>query len=504
MNGSVAIVGAGPGDPALLTLGALRAIREADVVLYDALVSDAVIGFAPASSERLYVGKRGGDHSMAQHVIEALMIRMAREGKRVVRLKGGDPFVFGRGAEEAEALRAAEIPFQVLPGVTSATAVPAYAGIPLTHRALSSSFVVATGHEDPVKQGSAIDWAALARSNATLVFVMGVERLQQIAQQLVAHGLDPTTPAAVIADGTRPSQHCVVGTIASIPEDVERARILPPAVLVVGAVVRLRERLRWYDRAPLFGKRVLVTRPLREGSQSVSAFLASGMEPIIAPTVEIAPPDDPAPALRALGEINGYVWVVFLSRNGVDAFFEGLRAQGRDARALGSTKVAAIGAKTAEQLGQYGVRADLVSGRATGEDVVRALLGCTREGDRVLIYAAQEGRDIVRAVLAESGRLPVAVAAYKTCVVSDPHFAEKVASADILTFTSGSTVRAFAQLLGGDAAACEAARGKVVACIGPITANEARAIGLHVDVVPESFSMEALIAALETYASAPA
>ncbi len=504
MSGSVAIVGAGPGDPALLTLGALRAIREADVVLYDALVSDAVVGFAPTSCERLYVGKRGGDHAMAQHLIEGLMIRLARDGKRVVRLKGGDPFVFGRGAEEAEALRAAGIPFEVLPGVTSATAVPAYAGIPLTHRALSSSFVVATGHEDPEKQRSAIDWASLARSKSTLVFVMGVERLQHIAHELVTHGLAASTPAAVIADGTRPSQRCVTGTVASIAQEAQRAEIAPPAVLVVGEVVSLRETLRWYDRSPLFGKRVLVTRPLREGPESVRAFLASGIEPILAPTIEIAPPDDPEPALRALGEIDGYTWIVFLSRNGVDALFEGLAAQGRDARALASTKVAAIGAKTAERLAHFGVRADLVSGRATGEDVAHDLLGATREGDRVLVYGAQEGRDVVRTVLAENGRHPVVVAAYKTCVVSDAHFAEKVARADILTFTSGSTVRGFAQLLGGDAAAREAARAKLVACIGPITANEALSIGLPVDVVPENVSMESLIAALEVHASAPA
>jgi uroporphyrinogen III methyltransferase/synthase len=497
--GSVALVGAGPGDPALLTLGAAQALREADVLLYDALASDAVVAFAPRSCERIYVGKRGGDRAMEQREIEALMIGRAREGRRIVRLKGGDPFVFGRGAEEAQALRAAGVPFRVLPGITSAVAAPAYAGIPLTHREHASSFTVATGHEDPNKPESAIDWARLADPKSTLVFLMGVERLESIARTLVEHGLDPQTPIALIQEGTRPTQRCVTATLATIALEAERCEIHAPAVAIVGEVVRLREELRWFDRGPLFGKRVLVTRTANEGERFARALLASGMEPILAPTIEIRPPDDPAQAKRAVEKLAEYAWVVFTSRSGVVAFFENLHALGADARRIGSTRVAAIGTKTARALEGFGVRADLVSGRFTSEDVANDLLERTREGEAVLIYAAQEGRDILRSVLEQAKRLPTAVAAYATRVTVDPQFAQKVARADVLTFTSGSTVRGYAALLGGNAAAVEAALGKIVACIGPITADEVREVGLSVDIVAEDFTTEGLLAALNAH-----
>lgn len=495
----MALVGAGPGDPALLTLGAAQALREADVLLYDALASDAVVAFARPQCERIDVGKRGGEHTMAQREIEALMVRYAKEGKRVVRLKGGDPFIFGRGAEEAQALHAAGVPFEVLPGITSATAAPAYAGIPLTHRESNAAFTVFTGHEDPTKPESALDWAKLADPNRTLVALMAMSNLDQIARQLMAHGLAPSTPSAVIQDGTRPSQRCVIGTLATIADDVRSAALHAPAVLVVGEVVRLRGELRWFDRVPLFGKRVLITRAEREGERFARALLARGIDSIVAPTIEIRPPDDPTPARRAIEELERYAWLVFTSQSGVDAFFANLSAIGADARSIGRTKVAAIGPKTALRLAHFGVRADMVSGRFTSEDVAHDLLERTRPAERVLLYTAQEGRDTLRTLLDQAGRLPTAVAAYKSSAPTDPAFAQKVARCDVLTFTSGSAVRNFAGLLGGHAAALAAARGKVVACIGPVTADEAREIGLHVDVVAHEFTMEGLIAALETH-----
>jgi uroporphyrinogen III methyltransferase/synthase len=503
VSGRVSLVGAGPGDPALLTLGGLHALREADVVLYDALVSPAVLELASSGAERLYVGKRGSDHALPQREIEARMIAFAREGKRVVRLKGGDPYVFGRGAEEAQALHAAGIAFDVVPGITSAIAAPAYAGIPLTHRAHASWVTIATGHEDPSKPQTAMNWRALAAA-PSLVVLMGAERLESIACSLVEHGADAARPAAVVQDGTRPWQRCVTGTLGSIAADAAQAGVEPPAVLVVGDVVTLRDELRWFERGALFGKRVLVTRPHAQAQSFARALLARGAEPIVAPTIAIVPPDDPKPLARAVERVGDYDWIAFLSRNAVDAFFEGLRALARDARAIGTVHVAAIGTKTAQALREHGVRADLVSGRATSEDVVQDLLAAVPQRGRVLIFGAQEGRDVVRSVLIEHGRAAEGIAAYKTVETSDADFAEKVARCDVLTFTSASTVRSFARLLGGDAAAVSATRGKTVACIGPVTADEARDIGLHVDVVPDAFTTDALVAALEAHGASAA
>jgi uroporphyrinogen III methyltransferase / synthase len=484
-----------------LTLGALRALREADVVLYDALVSAALVTLAPDGAERIYVGKRAGEHALPQREIEALLIARAREGKRVVRLKGGDPFVFGRGADEAQALHKAGVAFTIVPGITSAIAAPAYAGIPLTHREHASSFVVVTGHEDPAKPDSAIDWSRIAGAS-TIVVLMGMEHLASLAEQLMTHGVGAGTPAAVVQDGTRPSQRCVTAPLAEIARVAEREGIGAPAVLVAGDVVALREELRWFDRRPLFGKRVLVTRPRGRGAQRFAqALLSRGAEPVLAPTIEIGPPDDPAGIAREMPQLDAYAWVVFVSQHGVDAFFRALRERGKDARAMGGLRVAAVGAKTAERLASHGVHADLVSGRFTGDDVAHDLLGCTQPGDAVLVFAAQEGRDVVRSILADAGRKPVAVAAYKTNFVADPAFAQSVASCDIVTFTSGSTVQGFASLLGGNAAAVEAARTKVVACIGPITADEAREIGLRVDIVPDAFTTDDLLVALEAHAA---
>jgi uroporphyrinogen III methyltransferase / synthase len=497
-RGRVSLIGAGPGDPGLLTLRAAELLREADVLLYDALAGEAIVALVPPACERVYVGKRGGgEHAMPQADIEARMIAEARRGRHVVRLKGGDPFVFGRGGEEAESLGAAGIPFEIAPGVSSALAVPAYAGIPVTHREHAASFTVFTGHEDPSKAASTLDWAKLADPNRTLVALMATGNLREIARGLIGGGLAASTPVAVIQDGTRPTQRTASGTLDTIADEVARAQIGSPAIVIVGGVVRLRERLRWFDGGALFGKRVAITRAGPQSDAFASALLRRGAEPIVAPAIAIVPPDDATAADGALGVLESYAWVVFTSQNGVDAFFERLAARGRDARALGNAKVAAIGERTAERLRAHGIAADVVPEEFVAEEVARAVIGASRAGERVLVYRAQEARDVLPRMLEEAGRNVTIVPAYKTIVPGDPEFARKIERADVLTFTSASTVYGFAELLGGNDAAMGAARGKVVACIGPITAAAARDIGLSVDVVAERYTTAGLLDALE-------
>jgi uroporphyrinogen III methyltransferase/synthase len=495
----VSLVGAGPGDPGLLTLSAVHALENADVVLYDALVSEAVLSFLPARCERIFVGKRGGGYAMPQEDIEALMVRTALQGRRVVRLKGGDPFVFGRGGEEAQALRAAGIPFGVVPGISSAIAAPAYAGIPVTHRALSAAFTVASGREDPAKPASLLDWEKLADEHRTLVFLMASANLAEIAERLIAHGLVSTTPAAVVQDGTRATQRSCVGTLATIDEDARRAGIVAPAVVVVGDVVRLREHIGWFEHAPLFGKRVLVTRAAAQAGAFARALAARGAEPILAPVIAVEPPDDPAAAHRSIDELASYAWVVFTSANGVDAFFERLASLDADARYLAGVKVAAIGAKTAERLQRFGVRSDVMPAEFVSEEIARALIEAANPGDRVLVYRAQEARDILPQMLADAGLEPSVVAAYRTVTVRIRDFHERIALASVLTFTSASTVRGYAEQFETSADAAAAAREKIVACIGPITAEAARENGLEPAVVSQEFTTDGLLDALEEY-----
>ncbi len=500
-EGRVILVGAGPGDPGLLTVRAAEALRRCDVLLYDALASDPIVALAPPSCERIYVGKRGGHHAMPQAEIETLMVRKAREGNTVVRLKGGDPYVFGRGGEEAQTLRTAGIPFEVVPGISSSIAAPAYAGIPVTHREHNTAFTVATGHEDPTKAESTIDWAKLADPHRTLVLLMAMGNLAAIARNLVDHGLPANTPVAVIQDGTRPTQRTAIGTLDDIAVIVEREGLQAPAIVVVGEVVTLREELRWFDRAPLFGKRVLITRPQHQAELFARALYARGVEPILASTIAITTPDDPHAAHAAIDDLASFAWVVFTSQNGVDAFFDRLNSLDADARYLGTTRVATIGSKTAERLREHGVRADLVPSAFVSEEVARALIEATHDGDRILVYRAQEARDVLPQMLEDAGRRVSVVAAYKTIFDVDPEFAQKVARADVLTFTSASTVHGFVELLGGDEPARTAARGKLIACIGPITAEAAESIGLHVDVVADVYTTDGLLDALEAHLS---
>ncbi|MGB8965345.1 MAG: uroporphyrinogen-III C-methyltransferase [Candidatus Cybelea sp.] len=498
-RGRVYLIGAGPGDPGLLTLRGAELLRSADVLLYDALANDRIVGLVPPACERIFVGKRGGNHAVAQSEIEALMIAKAREGKLVVRLKGGDPFVFGRGGEEAQALHAAGIGFEIVPGISSALAVPAYAGIPVTHREHAASFTVLTGHEDPSKPASTLDWEKLADPHRTLVLLMATANLREIAQQLIAHGLAGQTPAAAVQNGTEPNQRTVLGTLATIADEVAAASLGSPAVVVVGGVASLREQLRWFDTSPLFGKSVLITRAGEQSDAFACALLGYGAAPIIAPTIAIVAPDDAQGADGLVGGLASYDWIVFTSQNGVDAFFRRLGARNGDARSLAGIEVAAIGDRTAERLASYGVRADLVPSTFISEEVAHALIARSQLGERVVLFRAQEARDTLPQMLRDAGLSVTDVAAYKTVVAGDDAFGEKVARADILTFTSASTVRGYSALLGGDEAAAAAATGKSVACIGPITAQAAREIGLRVDVIASVYTTSGLLDALEAH-----
>ena len=496
--GKVWLVGAGPGDPGLLTLKAARALARCDVLVYDYLASPAIVSLAPPDCEKVYVGKKAGRHTLSQDEITALIVRLGRDGKRVVRLKGGDVFVFARGGEEAEALADAGVPFEVVPGITSAIAAPAYAGIPVTHRDHNTAFTVATGHEDPAKGPSTLDFAKLANRKATTIFLMAMSNLAGIVAKLREHGLEDDTPVAIVREGTKPSQTTLVATLGTVAADAERAGMTAPAVVVVGDVVRERERIRWFDAQPLFGKRVLVTRPAHQADDVAVRLWEAGAEPILAPAIAIGPPDDPAPARDAVARVRDYDWIVFTSRNGVEACFDRLGELGRDARAFGDVKIAAIGPKTAAALAARGIRVDLVPPVYVNEAVADALLARGASGDRILVYRAQDARDVLPETLRAHGRRVDVVAAYATRFVDDPAFAAKAVDSDVVTFTSSSTVRGFVHNVPN---AAELLATKTVAAFGPITAQTARDAGIRVDVVPGEFTVDALIDALAAPAS---
>jgi uroporphyrinogen III methyltransferase/synthase len=415
----------------------------------------------------------------------------------VVRLKGGDPFVFGRGGEEALALVEAGVPFEVVPGVTSAVAAPAYAGIPVTHRGLATSFAVITGHEDPTKGKSSLDWSRLATGVDTLVFLMGVGNLPQIVDQLLAHGRSPDTPVALVRWGTMPDQQTVNGTLVDITEMVEKASLRPPAVTIVGPVAGLREHLRWFEERPLFGQRVLVTRTRQQASALSARLRALGAEAIELPTISIAPPEDWAPLDTAIASLSSYDWIVFTSINGVGHFWTRLEAAGLDARALHGVHLAAIGPATAAELEARGLRPDYVPQEYVAE-AVAAGLGDV-DGLRVLLPRADIARPALAELLREGGANVVAVDAYRTQrPENDPdELRDLLASVTIATFTSSSTVRnlsAMARDAGLDLP--QALAHATVACIGPITAETAREAGLSLDLVAQEYTIDGLVAAI--------
>jgi uroporphyrinogen III methyltransferase / synthase len=480
---TVYLVGAGPGDPGLITVRGAEVLGASDVVVYDRLVPPALVELAPPTAERVYAGKAPDRAEMSQDAINRVLVEHGRAGRHVVRLKGGDPFVFGRGGEEAEALMAAGVPFEVVPGVTSAVAAPAYAGIPVTHRGRSSHFTVVTGHEDPGKGAADVDWRALARSGGTLVILMGAGRIEEIADRLRAGGLTPDTPVAAVVHGTRPDQRTVRATLATVAD----AGIRAPAAIVVGDVAGL--DLGWFESRPLFGRRVVVTRAREQASELAHRLEALGAQAIELPAIEIEP------LALSLPDLTAYQWLVFTSANGVAALFErGLDPAGLDARALAGVSVAAIGPGTAAALAARGVRADLVPERFVAEALVEAFPEPAPPGGRVLVARAEQARDVLPAGLESKGYSVEVLPLYRTVVARpDPATVACVRAGDVdaITFTSSSTVSNLCDLLGAlpDPQ-------PVVVSIGPITSKAALERGLRVDAEAEEHTIEGLVDAL--------
>ncbi|MEO7716043.1 MAG: uroporphyrinogen-III C-methyltransferase [Capsulimonas sp.] len=510
-TGIVTLIGAGPGDPNLITVGGAAALAAADVVVYDRLAHPSLLRHAPRA-EKIYVGKKADQHAMKQDEINALLAERALAGQNVARLKGGDPFVFGRGGEEAEYVRERGIEFVIIPGVTSAIAAPAYAGIPVTHRDAASSFAVITGHErDDAREsgGRAAGqaegrrrWDKIANAGDTLLFLMGVENLEEITTQLMAHGRGADTPVALVRWGTWAGQQATLtSTLGEVVERVRAAGFKAPAVTIVGEVVNLRERLRWFDRGALAGKRVIVTRAREQASGFVEMLRARYAEPIEFPLIRITSPGDNYASLdTAIGHLNTYRWVLFTSAPAVSHFFARLFAAGKDTRALSSVKVGAVGPATAAALKEFGVVADFRPEAATGAALAEELPG-EIAGARILIPRAQEGEAALLQILTDRWAKPDEAAAYENVV--DGEGAEEVrqrlaeGSVDIVTFTSSSTVKNFVSALEGTPLPASVQ----IACIGPSTAATAtELLGRAPDILAKEHTLGGLIAAMEEWA----
>ena len=499
MEGKVYLVGAGPGDPGLLTIKGRECIAKADVLVYDYLASPVLLKYAAADAEKIYVGKKGGDHTLSQDGINDLIAQKALDGNIVTRLKGGDPFIFGRGGEEAEVLIAKNIPFEIVPGVTSAIAAPAYAGIPLTHRKFTSNVAFVTGHEDPTKNQSSIDWDALARGIGTLVFLMGVKNLPHIVERLLASGKPADTPVALVRWGTTLRQATVTGNLGNIVETVAKAGLKAPAVIVVGDVVSLRETMQWFENKPLMGKTIVVTRARKQASNLVDQLAALGAQCLEYPTIEVAPPDDWQPLDAAIDNLQVYDWLVFTSVNGVKYFFERLFTKGLDVRALGHLKTAVIGPVTKAHLADFGIQADILPENYRAESVVAAFASQSLQGKKVLLPRAHEARAVLPVELEKMGATVDEITTYITKPVSSGA-ADLVADlqagkVDLVTFTSSSTVTNFKALLPPDNWRALLADTRI-ASIGPITTETAEKLGFKVDITADTYTIPGLCEAI--------
>ena len=492
-KGMVYIIGAGPGDPGLITLRGAECIAEADVIVYDYLVAPELLGHAGKDARLIYAGKQGGRHTLSQHEINDLLVAEASKGAIVARLKGGDPFIFGRGGEEAEALHEKGIPFEVVPGISSAAAVPAYAGIPLTHRSHTVSVAFVTGHEDPTKKKSDLHWPTLA-GIGTLVFLMGVKNLPAIAENLIGAGKDPKTPAALIRWGTTPGQRTLTGTLSDIAQKAEKSGFAPPSVFVVGTVVGLRETMNWFETRPLFGRGIVITRPEKQAEELARRLRIRGARVIHFPVIEIVPPADWTPLDRAMERLGDYRWIIFTSANGVAFFFKRLRERGEDVRELKGVKIATIGPATASAVEALGINVDLVPEEFISEGVVRAFAGHDLRGCRILLPRAAEARDVIPDGLAEMGATVDVAAAYRT-IKADRDPAKlielfKNGEVDAITFTSPSTVVNFLKIMGKDFRLPSRVK---VATIGPVTEAAAKRAGLPVHIRQQRYTIPELV-----------
>jgi uroporphyrinogen III methyltransferase/synthase len=494
--GKVYIIGAGPGDVGLITIKAVNCLRLADVVVYDNLVNEELLKYAPDKARFIYAGKKGGDHTLSQDAINELLVQEAQYGNIVARLKGGDPFIFGRGGEEAEVLAVNGVPFEVIPGVTSAIAVPAYAGIPLTHRGLTSTVAFITGHEDPTKVKSDIDWQALT-GIGTLVFLMGVKNIGQITETLISHGKLPDTPAALIRQGTTPQQEIIAGTLGTIVELAQARKFSPPAILVVGKVVDLRDTLNWFEQKPLFGKGVVITRPERQADDLAQLLSAEGADPIHFPTIKIVPPESWQELDEAIEKLPTYEWLIFTSANGVHFFFERLRDKNKDIRELKGIKICCIGPATAGQIEDKGIKVDLVPKQFIAEGILQSFAAMDLNRRKILIPRAAQARDILPEGLKKQGAEVDVVTTYRT--INSGKKKEELAAmiydnkVDVITFTSSSTVTNFVEIMGRDFTLPPRID---VACIGPVTAATAKKAGFQIDISREEYTMEGLVQSL--------
>ncbi|MFS0727350.1 uroporphyrinogen-III C-methyltransferase [Paenibacillus sp. 1P07SE] len=508
-SGIVYLVGAGPGDPKLITVRGLECIKACDVVVYDRLASPRLLKHLKPGAEKVYVGKLPDRHTMKQEEINQLLVDLALQGKVVTRLKGGDPTIFGRVGEEAGLLRAHDIPFEIVPGITSAIAVPAYAGIPVTHRDLASSMSVITGHESPDKLDRSIHWDKVTLATGTLVFLMGVSKIGYISEQLIRHGKPPSTPVALIRWGTRVEQQTLVGTLETIEEQVRAADFQPPAVIVVGEVVKQREQLMWYELKPLFGTRVLVTRARAQASGLADRIEELGGEPVEYPVIEIrqsADPDTAAAIHEAVRTAESFDWLIFTSSNGVDYFFRWLREMRVDIRRFHRARLAAVGPGTARAIEAYGLIADELPQTYQAEGLLAALQGLLQPGQRALLPRGNLARGVLPQELRQAGVEAVDIPVYETVLAQSSDDEEvlrqlREKEIDIVTFTSSSTVTNLMQRLRQQGVSSPAAllQGIAAACIGPLTAATAREAGLEVRIEPEEATVEALLSAIAAY-----
>jgi uroporphyrinogen III methyltransferase/synthase len=497
-NGTIYLVGAGPGDLGLVTLRAKECIENADVIVYDHLANPEMLGWARDNVEIMYAGKQAGEHALSQDQINALLVEKARAGKKVVRLKGGDPFVFGRGAEEAKAIVDAGIKFEIVPGITSAIAGPAYAGIPVTYRAENSHVTFWTGHEDPSKTQSAIDYAALAKLGGTQVMLMGVERLGSITKEMLANGTRPDLPVALIRWATTGRQETVIGTLEDIAERAIGADFKPPAVAIFGDVVSLRKDLNWFEQRPLSGKRIVVTRTRKQASELSNELRALGADVIELPTIRIEPPTDLREFAELVQDAHSYDWIIFTSPNGVDAFFEIFYKLYDDAREIGGAKIAAIGPATAQRVRDFHLHVDLQPEEFVAEAVVREFekLGGV-ENLRILLARAEKARDVLPKELSRLGAIVDEAFAYRTV----PETRDLTGArrrlldegADLITFTSSSTVENFLDL------GLAWPKGMQIASIGPITSKTARDRGLKIDIEARRHDIVGLVEAIRDF-----
>ncbi len=504
-KGKVYLIGAGPGDIGLFTIKGLRCLKKAEVVVYDFHLNAQILNYIDHDAEFIYAGKQGGHHAMTQDEINRALVDNAKKGKLVCRLKGGDPFVFGRGGEEAEALVNEGIEYELIPGVSSSIAAPAYAGIPLTHRKYSSSFAVITGNEDADKGASTLDWPHLSKSFDTLVFLMGVKNLQRITSKLLEHGKSPDTPVALVRWGTRPDQKTVVSTLTAIADKAVAAGIKPPAVMIVGNVVRLRDTLKWYEKKPLFGHRILITRDYTPAYEPLEDL---GAEVFEFPTIKIVPPEDYSSLDQAIDNIETYHWLIFSSTNGVIYFMRRLIDRGVDIRDLKGIKICAIGAKTAAVIRKTGLKVDLVPDEFNAEGLIEAFVMEARmsiqdkryntsnlEGLRLLLPRAEAAREVFPERVRElNGEIDCPVT-YRT-IKPEKHGKRlhrflRAGRISVATFTSAATFTNFVEIIGEEA--IDFLKGGVIAAIGPVTAKAIEKRGLKVTITPKEATIEAMV-----------